>query len=100
MQESEAARAFVEKLVDQKFPNGLDAEVREQLVTDLLQRLEDQLNRLILNSLNDAQTAQLEHLIDTNQIDKVQDFLYKEGINVQSLVARVMAEFQAIYLEA
>jgi hypothetical protein len=100
MQESEAARAFVVGLVEQKFPNGLDEEVKQQLVNDLLQCLEDQLNRLILNSLNDAQVAKMENLIDTNQVDKIQDFLYKEGINVQSLVARVMAEFQASYLEA
>jgi hypothetical protein len=100
MQESEAARAFVSKLVEQKFPNGLDDEVKQQLINDLLQRLEDQLNRLIINSLNDTQLAKMEHLIDTDQVDKMQDFLYKEGINVQSLVARVMAEFQASYLEA
>lgn len=100
MQDSTAARAFVEKLVEHKFPHGLEDEVKQQLVDDLLVRLEDQLNREMLNSLNDEQTLKLEHLIDTNQIDKIQDFLYKEGVNVQSLVAKVMAEFQAGYLEA
>jgi hypothetical protein len=100
MQDSNAARAFVGKLVEHKFPQGLDDDVAQQLISDLLVRLEDQLNREMLNSLNDEQTVKLEHLIDTNQIDKIQDFLYKEGVNVQALVAKVMAEFQASYLEA
>ncbi len=100
MHESDSAKLFVTRLVEQKFPDGLDEEVKQQLVSDLLARLEDKINYATVTSLNPAQQAKLEHLVDTNQIDKIQDFLYKEGVNVQALVARVMAEFQASYLEA
>jgi hypothetical protein len=100
MHESESARAFVAKLVDEKLPNGLDEEVKQQLISDLLSSLETQLNATVLGMLNDKQTAKLEHLIDTNQLDKIQGFLAGEGVNMQAVVAQVMAEFQASYIGA
>lgn len=100
MQDSAAAVQFIDKLLEEKGINGVDEEVRLQLRKDLLRRLEDQVNRAIVDSLSPAQLTQFEHLVDANRIDEIQSFLYNSGINVQGTVARCMSEFQASYLEA
>jgi uncharacterized protein DUF5663 len=100
LQDSAAAIQFVDKLIEEKGLQGLDEEIRLQLRTDLLRRLEDRINRAIVASLNTHQLAQFEHLIDTNKIDSLQDFLYKQGINVNGVIASAMSEFHASYLEA
>jgi hypothetical protein len=39
-------------------------------------------------------------LIDSNQLDKVEDYLMSHGVNLNQVLAGVMAEFQASYLGA
>lgn len=100
LQDSPSAVQFVDKLIATKgFGENVNEEIRLQLRQDLLNELSDRLNRAIVESLSPEQVVKMEHLLDTNQIDKIQDFLYKEGINVQVLVARVMSEFQSSYLD-
>ena len=100
LQDSPSAVQFVDKLIDTKgFGDSLDEEIRLQLRDDLLNELSDRINRAIVESLSPEQVIKMEHLLDTNQIDKIQSFLHNEGINTQALVARVMSEFQASYLE-
>lgn len=100
MQNSPAAVQFIDKLLEQKGIEGVEEEVRLQLRSDLLQRLEDKVNRAIVESLSPEQLVKFEHLIDTNKIDDIQPFLYNSGVNVHGIIARCMAEFQASYLEA
>jgi hypothetical protein len=100
MQDSPAAVQFIDKLLQEKGVEGVDEEVRLQLRNDLLRRLEDQVNRAIVDSLSPEQLAKFEHLIDAKQIDEIQPFLYNSGVNVQGIVARCMSEFHASYLEA
>lgn len=100
LQDSPAAIQFVDKLIEEKGLHGLDEEIRLQLRKDLLRRLEDKLSRAIVESLNPDQLSKFEHLIDTNQVDKLQDFLHNQGISIHKIIARVMSEFHASYLEA
>lgn len=100
LQDSQAANQFIDKLIEEKGLHGLDVEIREQLHSDLLRRLEDRLNAKIVSSLNAEQVIKLEHLIDSNQVDKIQLFLQNEGINVNGVVASAMSEFYSSYLKA
>lgn len=98
MQDSPAATQFIDKLIEQKGLQKLDEEVRVQLRNDLLQRLEDNFNRKLLEALGPDQLGRFESLVDTKQFDKLQSFLYNEHINVQGIMAKVMVDFQAMYL--
>ena len=100
LQDSPAASQFIDKLLEEKGLNNLEEDVKKQLHKDLLRRLEDRINRRIVESLNADQVAKLEHLIDANHIDKIQDFLQNEGINVNGVIASAMSEFYSSYLEA
>ncbi len=98
---SEAAAKFIDTLIDAKL-NGteLDQDVRATLHRDLLTRLEDQIVRSILNLLNQQQQMELEHLVDSNQIDKIEGYLIQRGIDLNRVLAGAMTEFQAAYLGA
>ncbi len=98
---SEAAAKFIDTLIDAKL-NGteLDTDVRATLHRDLLTRLEDQIIRAIVSLLNEQQQMELEHLVDSNQIDKIEDYLTSRGIDMNRVLAGSMAEFQAAYLGA
>jgi uncharacterized protein DUF5663 len=93
-----AAVLFIDKIIDEKGFEDLDDEVREELRTMLLQRMEDLLNRRIIEALTPKQLAHVEHMIDTKQVDKIQKYLYDEQINVQGIIAGVMTDFRAAYL--
>ena len=98
---SEAAAKFIDTLIDAKL-NGtdIDPDVRQTLHGDLLGRLEDQIIRSILDLMTEQQQMELEHLVDSNQIGKIEDYLTKRGIDLNRVLAGAMAEFQAAYLGA
>src|SRR5512137_2284005 len=100
LQDSQAAKQFIDKIIEEKGFNELDQEVREQLHKDLLRRLEDRITAAIIAALNNQQVTQLEQIIDAQQIDKIQPFLHNEGINVNGIIASAMSEFHSNYLEA
>ena len=98
---SEAAAKFIDTLIDAKL-NGtdIDSDVRATLHRDLRVRLEDQIIRSILNLLTQQQQLELEHLIDSSQTHKIEDFLAKNNVDINRVLAGAMAEFQAAYLGA
>ena len=98
---SEAAAKFIDTLIDAKL-NGtdIDPDVRQTLHENLLTRLEDQIIRSILDLMTEQQQKELEHLVDSNQIGKIEDYLTKRGIDLNRVLAGAMTEFQAAYLGA
>jgi hypothetical protein len=100
-EESEAAHKFIDTLIDAKL-NGteIDADVRTTLHHDLLTRLENQVTRAILALLNTQQQEELEHLVDINQINQIEGYLTKNGVDINRVLAGSMTEFQAAYLGA
>ena len=98
---SEAAAKFIDTLIDAKL-NGteIDADVRETLHKDLLTRLEDQIIRSIVDLLTEQQQMELEHLVDSNQISRIESYLQERGVDINRVLAGAMTEFQAAYLGA
>lgn len=98
MKDSPAAIEFVEKLLKARGVEGVDDDVREELREELLRMLESKVNRAVVQSLNPEQLTEFEHLLDTNQLDKMAPFLEEKGVNLTSLVARCMIDLQKSYL--
>jgi hypothetical protein len=98
---SEAAASFINKVIDAKLDGTvIDADVRANLQRNLTERLENQIIHAVLALLDEQEQLELEHLIDSNQLDKVEDYLMSHGVNLNQVLAGVMAEFQASYLGA
>jgi hypothetical protein len=98
---SEAAAKFIDTLIDAKL-NGteLDQDVRATLHHDLLGRLEDQITSAVLDQLTDQQQLEVEHLVDSNQVYKIDEYLTTNGVDLNRILAGCMTEFQAAYLGA
>lgn len=98
MQQSDAAKKFIDKVLEQKGVDGVDERVVDQMREDLLSRLDRMINKAIIDSLSVEQRIKFEHLVDTNQIDKVQGYVESVGVNIQGIVARCMLQIQRDYL--
>lgn len=96
---SKAASDFINKIIDAKLAGTeIEPEVRKNLHRNLTERLEDEIIHGILSVLDEHEQLELEHLIDSHQTDKVEEYLTKHGVNVNQVLAGVMTEFQASYL--
>lgn len=100
MLDSQAAVQFIDKILEEKGVEGLEEQERLQLRNNLLQSLQDRVYAKLLESLSPTQLTHFEHLVDTNQLDKLQHYLTEQGINVAGILAACMGEFRARYLGA
>ena len=101
LQDSPAAAKFIDTIIDAKL-NGveMDTDVRATLHENLLHKLEGQITATIVSQLNEHQQTELEHLIDTDQEEQIESYLIKQDIDLNRILAHVMADFQAAYLGA
>lgn len=90
---------FINQLLDQKGLGSLDAEVREQLVSDLEKRLVDQINRALVEALPEDKLAEFTKLADSNSSDEqLQTFLSQNGVDSQKVTTDAMLQFKQAYL--
>jgi len=99
LQDSAAANQFIDKVIEAKGLDTLEEEIRLQLKQDLLQQLEETVSRNVIEGLSQGKLQLFMHILETNDVDKIKDFLHNQGINIHEVLARSMAEFQAKYLE-
>lgn len=73
-------------------------ELREQMISDLYDRLEVRFNQLIIEHLS---VAELDTLAEVSEqgTEAVQSFLRKNIKNIDKLFAEAMEEFKQVYLE-
>lgn len=96
---SKAAAEFIDNLINAKLKGTeIEPAVRQTLHRNLTERLEDQIIRDILVLLDEHQQRELEHLVDSNQIDKIESYLTDHGVNLNQVLAATMIDFQASYL--
>lgn len=92
-------RSFCEQLVDAKQLTDLDPEVREQLILDLMKRLEDTIHAKIIAALEPAELDEFTKLLDSGSPDEqVQQYLADHIHNYQNFIAGIMINFRQTYL--
>lgn len=101
LQDSEVAAKFIDTIIDAKLQGTeMDADVRATLHRNLLERLEAQIITTLVAQLNTQEQMEVEHLIDTHQDTQIPEYLEQHSIDLNRIVANVMANFQAAYLGA
>jgi hypothetical protein len=90
-------RAFLEKLLTDKKVN-VTGELKEQMITDLYDRLEVRFYQLVIEHLSVKELETLSELADKGQAE-VQGFLRKSIKNIDGVFAQAMDEFGSAYLE-
>jgi DNA replication protein DnaD len=92
---------FVKQLLQEKsLPDNLDEEVYNKLVSDLTTRVENLINKRVIESLNDEQLGQFEHIIDDEpeNTEKIQKFIEENVPNREQITTAALMEFRDLYL--
>ena len=91
---------FVDRLVaEKKFPEGLEKEVIDQIKADLLSRVEDRVNAVIINNLTPEKLEEFNKLLDGNIADEeMQKFCSDNIPELPQLIASELVVFKQTYL--
>lgn len=92
--------AFVDSLVaEKKFPETLEPEVITEIKSDLLSRVEDRINGVIINNLSSEKIEEFTNLLDSEaETKEMQDFCLKNIPNLSQLIASELIVFRNSYL--
>lgn len=92
---------FIYTMLDAKQLPGITNEVRAQLVTDLKQRLLDQVNRALIDALPEDKIELFDHLLDDPDISdaQIQQFIVEAGVDVKQITTATMLRFYDLYVK-
>lgn len=95
-----ALMKFVTDLIDEKKPSYLNDTNRQAVVESLLEDLNEEIDRHLVNQLDESTQKELEKLLDNKEMGpkELDDFMAKSIPNIESEVAAVMLNFRDAYL--
>jgi len=88
---------FVSKLIEDKGFDEKDPEVIDQMKKDLLDRVENRINAMILSNINSEKLSDFEKVLDESE-EEIQNFVIKEIPDIDEKVAAELLTFKNIYL--
>ena len=91
---------FVDRLIDEKKFENLSAEVIEQIKSDLLDRVEDQIDLAILENLPPEKMDEFNELLDGNDLENIQTFCRNNISDLDNLIAETLMMFRDNYLNS
>jgi hypothetical protein len=92
-------QAFVDGLIDQKGFTDLTPEVREELKSDIYQRLNDFIVARMIAAFSDEDVLKYEQLLKENKPqEELQQFAADHIPNFVDFLTNVLLEFQDVYL--
>lgn len=89
---------FVSQLIISKGFEENDPEVLEQIKQDLISRVEDRINAMIVSNLNPEKLLEFEKILDSHNEDAILNFVKTDIPNIEEKVAAELLEFKNIYL--
>lgn len=91
---------FINEMLDAKQISGLTDEVRAQLVSDLKQRLLDQINKALIDALPEDKMDEFEQLLDNESAGdaELQQFIANAGVDVKKVATVTMLRFYDLYV--
>lgn len=99
--QSALIKTFVERLVAEKKFENTDAEILEQITSDLTDRVEDRINAIILEHLPPEQLEAFEALLDQESTDEeIQEFCRAHIPDLENVLAAELLTFRSTYLNS
>jgi len=89
---------FVERLIKDKKFNEQDPEIIAQIKSDLLSRVENRINAMIISKLNSEKLSDFEKVLNTGSEEEIQKFVKENIPNVEEKTAKELLDFKNIYL--
>lgn len=93
-------KTFVDRLVEEKkYPENLEQGIIDQIKKDLLSRVEDRINAVIINNLSEDKLDEFTKLLDSNISDgEMQKFCSDNIPELSQLLASELIVFKQTYL--
>lgn len=95
---SASLESFVDRLIEEKNYENLDAEVLSQMKEDLFERVEDRINAAIVNNLPENKYDEFERLLDEADDQELQKFCQDNIPNLAEIIAEELLAFRKTYL--
>src|SRR3989338_9806876 len=89
---------FVAKVVEDKGLGGEDPEILAQIKKDLMDRVENRINAMIVSELPPEKLADFEKLLDSGSGEDIQGFVKESVPDIDEKVAAELLNFKNIYL--
>ncbi len=89
---------FVDRLIQDKGFKEEDPDVAAQMKMDLLDRVENRINAMILSKINPEKLADFKKVLDDGTEEQIQEFVKNEIPDIDEKVAMELLTFKNIYL--
>lgn len=90
---------FIDNLINEKGLDYLEGETLIQLKKDLLERVEDRINGVILENMPPEYLEEFEKMIDGDMSDEeMQKYCSEKITNLPELIAEALVSFRQIYI--
>ena len=101
MANSPSLTDYINKLIEEKgFPEGIEADVMEEIRTDLFERVQNTVNLTMIKNLPPEKLEEANNLIDTADDTVVQEFFAQHIPNLDQVLAGALLTFRDTYLGA
>ena len=97
-EQTSTIEAFAENLLQEKGIDTQDREVFVQIKSDLIVRIEERINTLILKELPQEFLGEFERLVDGGDEEKIQKFTGRHIKELDQKIAEELLAFRNIYL--
>jgi hypothetical protein len=93
-------KMFVDRLVEEKkYPTNLEQGVIDQIKADLMKRVEERLDMVIINNLPESKLVEFNELMDKNvSEEEMQKFCADNIPNLTQLIASELLVFRQTYV--
>jgi len=89
---------FVNKLIEDKGFNEQDSDILAQIKSDLMNRVENRINAMIISTLNSEKLSQFEKVLDSDSKEEIQNFVKNNIPDINQKVASELLIFKNMYL--
>jgi hypothetical protein len=89
---------YVSHLIEDSGFNEKDPDVIAQIKSDLLDRVENRINAMIIANLVPEKLPEFEKVLETGSETEIQDFTKKNIPDLEEKVAAELLDFKNIYL--
>ena len=89
---------FIDELVAQKGFSEKDPDILKQIKLDLLDRVEDRINAMIMTVLPSTSLSAFEEKLDTGSDEEIQEFVKSHIPDINERIAFELVSFKNMYL--
>jgi hypothetical protein len=89
---------FVDRLIQDKGFNEQDPDVITQMRLDLVDRVENRINAMILSNIKPEKIDDFKKVLDDGSEEKIQEFVKNDVPDIDEKVAAELLTFKNIYL--